>query len=329
MDQCRAHDPDSGADVLGVSPLHASPTLALREDLGLDRVRPGHAGGLVVRLAVFRQGMAIGCQSQPQYVQPDRSRDGRRLFLQRRCYRRSGPSSRLPFAEKERQASLYFEPAAVIVALVLLGQVMELRARSKTSSAIRALLGLAPKMARRLDSRGNETDVPLDQVEPGDRLRVRPGEKTPVDGVVLEGHSTVDESMVTGEPIPVEKDAGSNVTAGTVNGTGSFIMRAERVGADTLLSQIVKLVSQAQRTRAPIQRLADRVSSYFVPAVILASIADVPRLVLRGSRAALRACAGECGGGSYRRLPVRAWARHAHGDHGRHGPRSQRRHSYS
>jgi P-type Cu+ transporter len=169
------------------------------------------------------------------------------------------------------QLGLYFEPAAVIVALVLLGQVMELRARGQTSSAIRALLGLAPKMARRLDGGGGESDVPLDQVEVGDRLRVRPGEKTPVDGVVLEGHSSVDESMVTGEPIPVEKDAGSNVTAGTVNGTGSFIMRAERVGADTLLSQIVKLVSEAQRTRAPIQRVADRVSSYFVPAVILAS----------------------------------------------------------
>jgi P-type Cu+ transporter len=170
-------------------------------------------------------------------------------------------------------ASLYFEPAAVIVVLVLLGQVMELRARSKTSSAMRALLGLAPKTARRLDGRGSETDVPLDQVVAGDRLRVRPGEKTPVDGVVLEGHSSVDESMITGEPIPAEKDAGSRVTAGTVNGTGSFVMRAERVGADTLLSQIVRLVSQAQRTRAPIQRLADRVSSYFVPAVILASLA--------------------------------------------------------
>ncbi len=171
------------------------------------------------------------------------------------------------------QIGLYFEPAAVIVALVLLGQVLELRARGKTSSAIRALLGLAPKMARRLDGRGSEADVPLDQVVVGDRLRVRPGEKTPVDGVVLEGHSSVDESMVTGEPIPVEKDAGSHVTAGTVNGTGSFIMQAERVGTDTLLSQIVKLVSEAQRTRAPIQGLADRVSSYFVPAVILASIA--------------------------------------------------------
>jgi len=170
------------------------------------------------------------------------------------------------------QIDVYFEPAAVIVALVLLGQVMELRARSQTSSAIRALLGLAPKTAKRLDDKGGEADVPLDQVQVGDRLRVRPGEKVPVDGIVLEGHSSIDESMISGEPIPVEKDKDAKVTAGTVNGTGGFAMRAERVGADTLLAQIVKMVSEAQRSRAPIQRLADRVSSYFVPAVIIAAI---------------------------------------------------------
>jgi Cu+-exporting ATPase len=170
------------------------------------------------------------------------------------------------------QIDVYFEPAAVIVALVLLGQVMELRARSQTSSAIRALLGLAPKTAKRLDDQGGEADVPLEQVQVGDRLRVRPGEKVPVDGIVLEGHSSIDESMISGEPIPVEKDTGAKVTAGTVNGTGGFVMRAERIGADTLLSQIVKMVSEAQRSRAPIQRLADRVSSYFVPAVIAAAI---------------------------------------------------------
>jgi Cu+-exporting ATPase len=170
------------------------------------------------------------------------------------------------------QIDVYFEPAAVIVALVLLGQVLELRARSQTSSAIRALLGLAPKTARRLDDKGGEADVPLDQVQVGDRLRVRPGEKVPVDGTVLEGHSSIDESMISGEPIPVEKDKDAKVTAGTVNGTGGFVMRAERVGADTLLSQIVKMVSEAQRSRAPIQRLADQVSSYFVPAVIVAAI---------------------------------------------------------
>jgi Cu+-exporting ATPase len=167
---------------------------------------------------------------------------------------------------------VYFEPAAVIVALVLLGQVLELRARSQTSGAIRALLGLAPKTAKRLDDKGGEADVPLDQVQVDDRLRVRPGEKIPVDGTVLEGHSSIDESMISGEPIPVEKDKDAKVTAGTVNGTGGFIMRAERIGADTLLAQIVKMVSEAQRSRAPIQRLADQVSSYFVPAVIVAAI---------------------------------------------------------
>jgi Cu+-exporting ATPase len=170
------------------------------------------------------------------------------------------------------QIDVYFEPAAVIVALVLLGQVLELRARSQTSGAIRALLGLAPKTAKRLDDKGGEADVPLDQVQVGDRLRVRPGEKVPVDGTVLEGHSSVDESMISGEPIPVEKDKDAKVGAGTVNGTGGFVMRAERVGADTLLAQIVKMVSEAQRSRAPIQRLADRVSSYFVPAVIVSAI---------------------------------------------------------
>jgi Cu+-exporting ATPase len=170
------------------------------------------------------------------------------------------------------QIDVYFEPAAVIVALVLLGQVLELRARSQTSGAIRALLGLAPKTAKRLDDKGGEADVPLDQVQVGDRLRVRPGEKVPVDGTVLEGHSSVDESMISGEPIPVEKDKGAKVTAGTVNGTGGFVMHAERIGADTLLAQIVKMVSEAQRSRAPIQRLADQVSSYFVPAVIISAV---------------------------------------------------------
>jgi Cu+-exporting ATPase len=169
------------------------------------------------------------------------------------------------------QPAVYFEAAAVIVTLVLLGQVLELRARSRTSSAIRALLGLAPPVARLLRE-GGEEDVPLEQVRPGDRLRVRPGEKVPVDGVVVEGASSVDESMVTGEPIPVEKAPGSRVTGGTVNGTGGLVMRAERVGADTLLARIVRMVSEAQRSRAPIQRLADVVSSYFVPAVVLVAV---------------------------------------------------------
>jgi Cu+-exporting ATPase len=155
---------------------------------------------------------------------------------------------------------------------VLLGQVLELRARSQTRSAIRALLGLQPKTARLLREDGVEQDVPLEQVRRGDFLRVRPGEKVPVDGVVLEGSSAVDESMVTGEPIPVEKKPGDRVTGGTVNSTGSFVMRAERVGSETLLAQIVRMVSEAQRSRAPIQRLADVVSSYFVPAVVLVAV---------------------------------------------------------
>jgi Cu+-exporting ATPase len=167
---------------------------------------------------------------------------------------------------------LYFESAAVIVTLVLLGQVLELRARSRTGAAIRALLGLAAKTARRVDAGGSEADVPLEAVEVGDRLRVRPGEKVPVDGVVVEGSSFVDESMISGEPVPVEKKAGDHVIGATVNGTGSFVMRAERVGSDTLLAQIVRMVSDAQRSRAPIQRLADQVATYFVPAVLLVSV---------------------------------------------------------
>jgi len=173
------------------------------------------------------------------------------------------------FREPDGTVAIYFEAAAVITTLVLLGQVLELRARSQTGSAIRALLGLQPKTARRIEPDGKEMDVLLDAVHPGDHLRVRPGEKIPVDGVVLEGKSAVDESMVTGEPIPVEKAPGAKVSAGTLNATGGFVMRAERVGRDTLLAQIVRMVSEAQRSRAPIQRLADKVSSYFVPGVIL------------------------------------------------------------
>jgi P-type Cu+ transporter len=164
--------------------------------------------------------------------------------------------------------AVYFEPAAVITTLVLLGQVLELRARGATSSALRALLGLAPRTARRITDDGSEHQVALDRVVPGDRLRVRPGDKVPVDGVVLDGTSAIDEAMLTGEAIPVEKAAGARVTGGTINGTGSFVMRAERVGSETLLAQIVRMVGEAQRSRAPIQRLADVVSSYFVPAVL-------------------------------------------------------------
>ena len=172
------------------------------------------------------------------------------------------------FRGPDGEVAVYFEAAAVIVTLVLLGQVLELRARSQTGAAIRALLGLSPKTARRVNEDGSEEDVPLEHVRVGERLRVRPGEKLPVDGVVLEGHSTVDESMITGEPMPVAKERGDPVTGATVNGTGSLLIRAERVGSETLLARIVEMVAAAQRSRAPIQRLADVVAGFFVPAVI-------------------------------------------------------------
>ena len=179
------------------------------------------------------------------------------------------------FPETLRQegvVAVYYEAAAVITVLVLLGQVLELRAREKTGSAIRALLNLAPKTARRIRDDGNDEEVPLEQVQIGDRLRVRPGDSVPVDGVVMEGRSAVDESMVTGESMPVEKEQGAKVIGGTINGTGSLVMRAEKVGSDTMLARIVHMVAEAQRSRAPIQRLADIVSAWFVPAVILVAV---------------------------------------------------------
>jgi len=166
----------------------------------------------------------------------------------------------------------YFDTAAVVTVLILLGQMLELRARSQTSGAIRRLLGLAPKTARRVEADGTESDVDLSAIQPNDLLRVRPGEKVPADGVVVEGRSSVDESMISGEPVPVEKASGDRVIAATVNGTGSLLMRAEKVGADTLLSQIVRMVGDAQRSRAPIERIVDQVSRYFVPAVVLVSL---------------------------------------------------------
>ena len=175
------------------------------------------------------------------------------------------------FRDMSGNPGLYFEAAAVITVLVLLGQVLELRARSQTGGAIRALLGLAPKTARRIAQDGTEADISLADIQVGDRIRVRPGEKIPTDGSVMEGHSAVDESMITGEAVPIEKTNGAKLVGGTINGTGGLVMKAERVGADTLLAQIVKMVSEAQRTRAPIQRLADKVASWFVPAVLAAS----------------------------------------------------------
>jgi Cu+-exporting ATPase len=176
------------------------------------------------------------------------------------------------FRAEDGQVGLYFEAAAVIVTLVLMGQLMELRARSRTGAAIKNLLGLAPKTARRLTDCGHETDVPLDQLKEGDILRVRPGEKVPVDGVVLEGSSNIDESMISGEPLPLAKFPGDEVIGATVNGTGSLLIEARRVGADTMLSQIVQMVAQAQRSRAPVQKLVDRVAAYFVPLVVVAAV---------------------------------------------------------
>jgi Cu+-exporting ATPase len=176
------------------------------------------------------------------------------------------------FRDANGTVGVYFEAAAVIVTLVLLGQVLELKARSRTGAAIRALLGLAPKTGRRIEPDGTEVDIPLEQVHVGDQLRIRPGEKIPVDGVVVEGGGSVDESMITGEPIPVEKRAGDRLVGATVNGTGAFVMQAERVGRDTLLSQIVKMVANAQRSRAPVQKLADQVASVFVPTVIAIAV---------------------------------------------------------
>jgi cation transport ATPase len=176
------------------------------------------------------------------------------------------------FRSPDGAVAVYFEAAAVITVLVLLGQVLELRAREQTSGAIRALLDLAPKTARRVNGDESEEEVPLDMIAVGDRLRVRPGEKIPVDGELIEGRSAVDESMVTGESMPLTKEVGAKVIAGTLNTTGGFIMRAEKVGRDTMLSRIVQMVAAAQRSRAPIQRLADRVSGWFVPTVIAVAL---------------------------------------------------------
>ncbi len=186
------------------------------------------------------------------------------------------------FRSVDGSVAIYFEAAAVITVLVLVGQVLELRAREQTSNAIKALLNLAPKTARRVRDDGGDEEVPLDVIAVGDRLRVRPGEKVPVDGEILEGHVTIDESLVTGESLPVGKDAGEKVIAGTLNQSGSFLMRADKVGGDTLLSQIVQLVAKAQRSRAPIQRLADQVASWFVPLVIAAALAAFAAWVVFG-----------------------------------------------
>lgn len=226
---------------------------------------------------VLWAGVALLCalptvhrQSQPQHVDSDRHRRGRRFWLQRGGHRGAGPVSGL--FPRAWTGGVYFEAAAVIVSLTLLGQLLELRARSKTSAAIKSLLGLAPKTARRVKPDGGEEDVALDHVHVGDLLRVRPGEKVPVDGEVIEGRTSVDESMLTGEPIPVEKTVGDHVIGATLNGTGALVIRADKVGSGTVLAQIVQLVAQAQRSRAPMQRMADKVAYWFVLAVLATAV---------------------------------------------------------
>ena len=228
-----------------------------------------YARGLMGRLAILSARLAIGRHLEFEHVHLDRFGGRRGVRLQRGCRAGSGvfPAS---FREDGRVA-IYFEAATMITVLVLLGQVLELRARRRTAGAIRELMSLVPPTARVVRD-GQEQDVSLDDVVQGDLLRVRPGEKVPVDGEVTEGKSTVDESMLTGEPTPVEKATGDTVIGGTVNQTGSFLMRAERVGEETALSQIINMVSEAQRSRAPIQRVADRVAAYFVPAVVLVAV---------------------------------------------------------
>ncbi len=217
---------------------------------------------------------------------------------------------------------VYFEAAAVITTLVLLGQVLELRAREKTGGAIRALLGLAPKTARLVSAGGADEDVPIERLKSGDRVRVRPGERVPVDGRVVEGTSSVDESMITGEPVPVAKKPGDAVTGATVNGNGALVVEALKVSGDTVLAQIVRMVSEAQRSRAPIQRLADKVAAVFVPAVILVAAVTFAIWALVGTGAAPRPRARERRRRSHHRLPVRARPRDPDVRHGRDGPRS-------
>ena len=225
------------------------------------------------------------------------------------------------FRMQDGAVAVYFEAAAVITVLVLLGQVLELRAREATSGAIKALLDLAPKTARRVKADGTDEEVALDSVAAGDRLRVRPGDKVPVDGELLEGRSSLDESMVTGESMPVTKETGAKVIGGTLNQSGGFIMRADKVGRDTLLSQIVQMVAKAQRSRAPIQRLADQVSAWFVPAVIAVAVRGIRGVVDMGSGAAFRVRPRRCRERAHHRVPVRARPRNADVHHGGRRPR--------
>ena len=225
------------------------------------------------------------------------------------------------FRDAHGGPALYFEAAAVITVLVLLGQVLELRARASTSAAMRALMKLAPNSARRLRDDGSDEDVPIDAVVVGDRLRVRPGEKIPVDGSLVEGRSSIDEAMVTGESMPVSKTTGDRVIAGTLNQGGSFVMRADKIGRDTLLARIVQMVATAQRSRAPIARLADQVASWFVPLVIAVALIAFAAWSIYGPEPRFTFALIAARRRAHHRLPVRARPRHADVDHGRRRPR--------
>src|SRR6185503_10845539 len=276
LDECgpqRAAPPDrDGAVLWGAA--------AVRHRAGIARlrgIRAGYTRHPVGGLAVLSQVRAVARQPKPEHVHADRARRGAAYVFSLAALFAPGLFPQEFRMHGGNEVGAYFEAAAMIVTLVLLGEVMQLRALGQTSQAIRALLALAPNTALRIAADGREVEVPLAQVQVGDRLRVRPGEKIPVDGTCLEGSSNVDESMVTGEPIPVPKRQGDRVTGATINGKGTLVIRAERVGADTLLAQIVHMVAQAQRTRAPVQRLADLVAAYFVQTVI--AIAVVTALV--------------------------------------------------
>ena len=291
----------------------------------LDRTTPGNARGPVGRLAVLPTRLGFHREPQSQHVHADRARYRHRVRLQRgRClFPQIFPDS---FRMTGGGVPIYFEAAAAITTLVLLGQVLELRARSRTSTAINSLLRLSPKTARLVRADGTEIDVPVEHMAVGDLLRVRPGEKVPVDGVITEGESSVDQSLMTGEPIPVEKSIGARVIGGTVNGTGTFIMRADRVGSETMLSQIVRMVSEAQRSRAPVQKLADRVAGIFRSRSNPGRDPHFHRLGHLRPRAEDGACLAQRRRRPHHRLPLRSRPGHPHGHHGRHWPRRSRWH---
>ena len=274
----------------------------------------------MVRLALSRSRPHFLSDSEPQHVQPDRHGCGRRIYFSivALLFPQIFPSG---FRDAEGHVGVYFEAGAVIIVLVLLGQIMELRAREQTGSAIKALLDLASKTARLVLPDGTEKEIALEDAKVGDRLRVRPGDKVPVDGIVVEGMSSVDESMISGEPVPVEKVSGDTVTGATLNGNGSLVIEATRVGSDTTLAQIIELVASAQRSRAPIQQFADRVASMFVPSVIGVAVLAFIAWALWGPSPALAYGMVSAVAVLIIACPCALGARDAHVDHDSHRPR--------